>query len=791
MTEHPRFGRLRLGPLGPRWHRYGRALLSPLLNLGLVGCAIIWFVLYYHNPGLPSWVSWVVPLVSAATASAACLRVARSRALPRATRRFWAFLAADTTALIFGVVSRIREGPANPVGPSSPGLSRTLALFLLSVLLMLVALLQLPLRRQRRTELVRSALDAGTVVVTASVTTWYVFSRWDGSSSGVTVTTESRIGIYLLVIATVVVMVKVAFAGTGTIDSHAMQALGASTLAGVAAGFVPRMLGTRTYLSGLHLIVPACCFFILWGAHLQRGASRRAAVARGRRRQYSLLPYAGIAVMDVLLIASVHSAQLAMVVAIGSVVLTVLVAARQIVTLRDNELLLARLDTTVAELGASEDRLLYQVTHDPLTRLANRALFQKRVIEAIIAAEHPEDVAVILVDLDDFRIINDRLEHRVGDQLLVAVADRLTQCVGPAVVVGRLGGDEFVVLRDGTSAPVLDVVAAVLGMFEESFSAAGHELLVNATIGVADGRPGATVDDLLRGADLAMYAAKEQGKNRWARFDSEMDSRVVEHAQLAAEIRLGMDRGEFRLLYQPVVTLPAGDLVGVEALVRWQHPTRGLVAPDDFIPITERTGLIIPLGLWILRTACEQQVLWKQIYGSSAPGRMNVNVSARQLSKADFPDQVAKIVKETGVDPTTLVVEVTETAVFDGGAPVAALEALRALGIRIALDDFGTGHSSLALLRSCPIDVLKVDKSFVDGVTGSSEDSAIARFVIQITNGLQLEAVAEGVETASQAASLLALGYQLAQGYHFARPVRASEVEDIIIAARSAAKLAS
>jgi EAL domain-containing protein (putative c-di-GMP-specific phosphodiesterase class I) len=280
-----------------------------------------------------------------------------------------------------------------------------------------------------------------------------------------------------------------------------------------------------------------------------------------------------------------------------------------------------------------------------------------------------------------------------------------------------------------------------------------------------------------------MYAAKERGKGRHAVYDAELEQHQANDAQLGAELRQALDGGEFSLVYQPIVRLPDGRWTGMEALVRWHSAGRGFVGPDQFIPIAERTGLIVPLGNWILRAALRQATEWDARFGAGAPQEIGINVSARQLREPGFTAEVRSALAETGFDPERVVVEVTETAVFDGGVALDTLQELVGLGVRVALDDFGTGHSSLGLLRSCPADCLKVDKSFVDGIGGSSEEAVIATAMIQITDGLHLQAIAEGVETAAQAQTLYRLGYRYAQGYHFSRPLTADQVHDRLSAA--------
>jgi EAL domain-containing protein (putative c-di-GMP-specific phosphodiesterase class I) len=293
---------------------------------------------------------------------------------------------------------------------------------------------------------------------------------------------------------------------------------------------------------------------------------------------------------------------------------------------------------------------------------------------------------------------------------------------------------------------------------------------VAASIGSTDGAGTDDPFEMLRRADVAMYAAKRHG-DRHRRYDTGLDEQAGTHARIGAELRTALDAGQFRLFYQPIVELPHGRIVGVETLVRWAHPERGLVGPADFIEIAEQNGLIIELGTWILRAACRQAAEWRADLGPAAPGKISVNVSARQLSRPGFAALVAGVLAETGLPADHLVVEVTETAVFESGRALAALHDVHALGVQVALDDFGTGHSSLGLLQTVPVDILKVDKSFVDNITMAGRHAVIATALITIGQGLGLAMVAEGVETAEQADELYRLGYRLAQGYHFGKPV--------------------
>jgi diguanylate cyclase (GGDEF)-like protein len=439
-------------------------------------------------------------------------------------------------------------------------------------------------------------------------------------------------------------------------------------------------------------------------------------------------------------------------IAIGAIVLFALVIARMGGLMRQTQQQACDLERTLQ--------------HDDLTGLANRRRLE-RVLRESIASGRPQ---VMLLGLNGFKHVNDELGRPVGDDVLHLLADRLVAAAPADAVVARIGGDEFaVLLADADAGRARAVAGELAGALRAPVSAGGHELLVGVAIGVAGGA-GLDSVEVMRQAEAAMYAAKQTGEP-YRRWTPVLDERAGQHARLGAEMRTALDTGQFRVVYQPIVELPAGRVRAVEALVRWEHPERGLVRPDEFIPVAEKNGLIIELGAWILATACRQMARWVAELGDGGPEKVSVNVSARQLARPGFAATVAATLADTGLPARYLTVEVTETAVFEGGQAVTALHELRALGVRIALDDFGTGHSSLGLLQTVPVDVIKVDKSFVDNITEAGRHAVIAEALIQVSQGLGLSAVAEGVETAEQAAALCRLGYRYLQGYHFGRPV--------------------
>jgi diguanylate cyclase (GGDEF)-like protein len=429
-------------------------------------------------------------------------------------------------------------------------------------------------------------------------------------------------------------------------------------------------------------------------------------------------------------------------------------------------LTVARMTLILTQLRRQSHALEELAMQDELTGLANRRRFEQ-ALRAVMADGRAQ---VALLGLTGFKSVNDELGRRVGDRALGALAQRLAHAVPDGALLARIGGDEFAVLLAGRSAVEAGALAAELAArLREPVHAGGHDLLVGVGIGLAAGERDEPLE-VLRRAEAAMYAAKRAGQT-CRHWEPALDEQSMGHAKLGAEMRIGLDAGQFRVVYQPIVTLPERRVAAVEALVRWEHPQRGMVSPAQFVPVAEQNGLIVEIGAWVLRTACRQMARWRAELGESAPDRVSVNVSARQLGRPGFATTVADTLAATGLAPYCLAIEVTETAVFEGGQAVATLHELRKLGVRIALDDFGTGHSSLGLLQTVPVDILKVDKSFVDNVTEAGRHSVIAEALIQISSGLGIIAVAEGVETAEQADTLYRLGYRLLQGYYFSRPV--------------------
>jgi diguanylate cyclase (GGDEF)-like protein/PAS domain S-box-containing protein len=441
--------------------------------------------------------------------------------------------------------------------------------------------------------------------------------------------------------------------------------------------------------------------------------------------------------------------------------------------------------STAVERRRVEERTRHSALHDELTGLPNRRLALDRISQALQRrGRAPGSVAVMMVDLDRFKVINDSLGHAAGDELLLALAPRLRDALRPADTVARLGGDEFVVVCEGLSGPrdavaVAERIAAALG---KPVTVSGGPYQVSASVGIAvAGCPRDTPESLLRDADAAMYRAKERGRGRCELFDESMRERVIRRMQTESELRHALDAGELRVHYQPIVGLADRRPIGVEALVRWQHPDRGLLGPGEFIAVAEESGLIGELGLWVMRESCSQAAAWQRTFSPQLG--LSVNVSGRQIAQPAFPTAVTDIVRASGLAGGTLMLEITESVLIEeADAQVTVLSELRDLDLRLVLDDFGTGFSSLSYLQRFPLDGLKVDRSFVSALDNDGADaSAIIDAVTRMASGLGLHLVAEGVETEAQAARLAELGCAYAQGYLFARPMSADQVSEYLV----------
>lgn len=437
----------------------------------------------------------------------------------------------------------------------------------------------------------------------------------------------------------------------------------------------------------------------------------------------------------------------------------------------------------VSERKALEASMLHQVLHDDLTGLPNRAAFTK-ILEAALARTtlSGHAIAVLFLDLDRFKVVNDSLGHEAGDRLLVQVARRLRESVRPEDTVARLSGDEFVVLVDNIVGPepAIAIAEKIINRIKEAIRIGTHEVFVSTSIGITiegGGHQHTDTTTILRNADLAMYDSKNRGRCRYSIYQPAMTKRAIERLELETELRHAISSNQFQVYYQPLIDLRSGRVNEVEALVRWQHPTRGLLMPDTFIGIAEETGLIGPIGQWVLEEACRQGRRWQKERGNLPPLNLSVNLSVRQFQQRELVSDVKRVLQETGINPGQLTLEITESvALDDADAAVATMRELKKLGIQLALDDFGTAYSALSYLKRFPVDSLKIDRSFVEGINQDHGDMAIVKAVIAFAKTLNLRVTAEGVENVDQLRQLKLLGCDLGQGYFFATPLPSREL---------------
>ncbi|MBB3099139.1 diguanylate cyclase (GGDEF)-like protein [Actinoplanes campanulatus] len=704
-------------------------------------------------PVLLVWVPAVAGLAAAVTAfRGAAVRTGGD------LRAFWRRVAVAMGFVLLAGISQTIDVVTLPWSGMPPIGARTLCLYVAGTVLAITALLRLPGGGRTWRQLLTAVLDVAVVAVTGGIATsqyigWFM-NRFGVSESAWWL----NIAMIAIAVAGAVVVVKIMTARRSPIPRASLWWLAPIGLAGPLSTLLMTALRPWPHLNGSAAVLPFVGLFGVLAAHAQHrrlaaggGSPWIAPPSAGRRG--SAVPLVATGLVSLLVaIVFLRTGHLTTVQVAGTTMLLLLVVARQAIALAENNSLL--------------DTVARQAMQDELT-----GLFSRRYFTAAVASTTGPHT-VVLIDLKEFRAINDGLGPAAGDALLTAYAERLTALAGRHAVVARLGGDEFGLLL--TAAP--DTVDRLLASGAEPLSAAGHELLVEVSIGVTDGDTGDAADSYRR-AELALREAMAGAGGRVVRYDATLERQLSRRATVAADLRRGLAAGEFHLLYQPIVNLPDGRLVGVESLVRW-----GDVSPAGFIPVAEDTGLIVELGAWILDTACAQAAEWRRRHGPDALRSVAVNVSARQLLDPALPEIVAAALARHGLPAQQLTIEITETAVFGGGRALASVTALSELGVNIALDDFGTGHSSLGLLRTCPVDAIKVDKSFVDGLGGSPQQEAIAIALTGIAETMGLRTVAEGVETAEQAQRLYELGYRQAQGFHFARPLPADAIDEMLAA---------
>ncbi|HEX5203316.1 MAG TPA: bifunctional diguanylate cyclase/phosphodiesterase [Actinoplanes sp.] len=731
-----------------RWFVRG-ALTLALADILLIALGV--------RAGFPKLMVWL-PAVGGPVLAVAAFRGAAALT-EGALRTFWRRVSYGMGAVAAAAVSQTVDVGTTEYGGMPPIGARTLLLYVIGTILAISAMLRLPGGGRSWRQLTTAVLDVAVVAVAAGIaSSQYV--GWFIDRFGVTASAWwLNIAMMAIAVAGVVVVVKIMAASRSPVPRAALWWLAPVGLCGPLSTVLMSVLSPWPHLNGSAAVLPFVGLFGVLAARAQwrhlgvLSLSRRAAAPR----RGTAVPLVATGLTSLLLVTVfVRTGHLTVVQVGGTTLLLLLVVARQAVALAENAALL--------------DTVANQAMHDDLTGLANRRFFA----DAVAGAR-----TVVLIDLKEFRALNDGLGPDVGDALLVAYGARLSALARSAderAVVARLGGDEFGVLLFAESdAGPADFAGRLLAAADEPLQAAGHEVLVDVFVGVAEG----DFADLYRRAELALRAAVASG-GRLVRYDASLERRLSRRATIAADLRRALTAGEFHMLYQPIVELPHGRMVGVESLIRWTRSDGTVVPPADFVPVAEDTGLIVELGAWIIDTVCAQAAAWRHAHGPDALRSVAVNVSARQLLDPGLPDLVAAALARHGVPPSQLTVEITETAVFGGGRALATVTALSELGVAIALDDFGTGHSSLGLLRTCPVDAIKVDKSFVDGLGGTPQQEAIVTALTGIAETMGLRTVAEGVETAAQARRLYELGYRHAQGFLFARPLPAGEIDAML-----------
>ncbi|MEU4237436.1 EAL domain-containing protein [Actinoplanes sp. NPDC026619] len=735
-----------------------------LATFGVAALSMLWYLVYAVFGLGPSVFAYFGSPLASATGAVAVLGLLRWVPLAPAAVTFWRLILVLEATVAFGRgVQAVLAVLAYPDKPSVPAFVS--AFTAAGLVAAIAAICLVPLGDISRAERRKRLLDRAIAFFGCATLLWFAslgplvnaHEQWP-------LRTKLMVGLALLMSA--LGISRVAYVPGGPVDRVAVRLVASSGLATAVYAMLAAHAGHQVSTFGQAVLLP------LGPVAITLAVGRQWRYSGAEQRREAWLPYLAVLAVDIPLVITVFGPMgwPGRIVVLLAVFVTLLASLRHLLAYRENRRL-------IAAQQEAQVQLRWDATHDSLTSLANRSLFHDRLGLALECGP----ATVVLVDLDDFKTVNDSLGHEIGDDLLRAVADGLGAAVGGDGLVARQAGDEFAVLIDDPKVQAEDVVSRIGAVLGSSLSE--HRLLMHASAGLATAPAGTAVDSLMRDADTALFAAKQRGKDNWVRFTPGMERPVVADAQLGAELRRGLENGEFRVVYQPLVDLHLRQVIGVEALVRWQHPTRGVISPADFIPVAERTGLIVPLGRFVLRETCRQAAAWLAEFGPEVLQKAGPNVSVRQLHDPDFVDDVRAALADSGLPGELLVLELTESAVLRGQQVSQTLHELHDMGVRLALDDFGTGESSLSLLRAFPASIVKLDKSFVDGIEFDEEGTpeanarqAVARAVIQLAGALDLDTVAEGIENEEQAARLQRLGYSLGQGFHLAEPMTPAEV---------------
>jgi diguanylate cyclase (GGDEF)-like protein len=736
----------------------------------------------------------VVPLVVAV----ACIR--RALRLHGSLRLSWVLLGASSAA--WGVGQAIWTLYETGLGREVPFPSWADAGYLAAVPLAAAGLLVMPAASQSMAGFLRIVLDGVMVALALFCTSWILvlgplFAAGGDNLLSTILSLAYPVGDVVTITMLIFALLRARHGGEAARQPLYLIGLGLTGIALADSGFV-YLTSQTSYTSGSFIDIGWFAGFAVLLVAARRPERLLPSVEpdHGLRFVSSLwVPYTPVVIMAAtVLLQHFRGEALDGTATFTAMAVLLLIVLRQVLTLRENLGLLRTLEDRVemrtAELRRREedrkrlqDELAHQAFHDSLTGLANRALFKDRVDHALKRLQRRRrPLAVFFLDLDRFKAINDSFGHASGDALLIAVSKRLSDCVRAEDTVARLGGDEFAVLVENLAgdAEVRIIADRVKEAFRDPIVIDGRELAVAASIGIALSEAGTeTADDLLRNADLAMYRAKAAGGGA-RQYAPEMHAGMIDRLELESDLRQALARDQLYLVYQPIVDLQTGRLSGAEALLRWQHPTRGVVSPAEFIPVAESSGMIVPIGEWVLRQACRDARRWDEIRGGEQLS-VSVNLSGRQLQTSELPSVVPQALLEAGLAPGRLTLEMTESVLIDrNDETLALLHELRRIGVRLAIDDFGTGYSSLSYLHRFPVDVVKIDRSFIESLTGEADDTSLVGSIIRIGQGLRVSTVAEGIEDATQLAALQRLGCDNGQGYHFARPMSVSDFEAFI-----------
>jgi len=721
----------------------------------------------------------------------------RGLRLSGSLRRFWVLLGASCAA--WGTGQAIWTLYETGLGREVPFPSWADAGYLAAVPLAVAALLVLPAAQQSMAGLLRIVLDGVMVAFALFCTSWILvlgplFAAGGDNLLSTILSLAYPVGDVVTITMLIFALLRARQGGDASRQPLYLIGLGLTGIALADSGFV-YLTSQTSYTSGSFIDIGWFAGFavLFVAARRPERAVAPTEAEHGLRFVSSLwVPYTPVVIMAMTVLFQHLRGEVldgtATFTAMGVLLLIVL---RQVLTLRENLGLLRTLEERVeirttelrrkeADQRRLQEELAHQAFHDSLTGLANRALLKDRVEHALIRVQRRRrPLAVLFLDLDRFKAINDSFGHASGDALLIAVSTRLKDCLRAEDTVARLGGDEFAVLVENlaSEAEVRIVADRVREAFRDPIVIDGRELAVAASIGIAISEAGdETADDLLRNADLAMYRAKGAGGGT-RQYIPEMHAGMIERLELESDLRHALARDQLYLVYQPIVDLQTGRLSGAEALLRWQHPTRGVVSPAEFIPVAESSGMIVPIGEWVLRQACRDARRWDQIPGGEALS-VSVNLSGRQLQTSELPSMVPQALLEAGLAPGRLTLEMTESVLIDRTEEtLAMLHELRRIGVKLAIDDFGTGYSSLSYLHRFPVDIVKVDRSFIESLTGEADETSLVGSIIRIGQGMRVTTVAEGIEDATQLEALQRLGCDRGQGYHFARPMSAADFE--------------